>query len=492
MSFGTTYLTSSTIERDIDISSGPRQPSHQRTCSGSAFNEMFLAPKLESDTRDFYMDENNRDLAPSDAYMVDSPVGSMDPAAQRHGGMKQPRDRMRLNRILNGSSSSSPEEGMYPQQHPEGGDQYNNYSYPENAQPTQPFQPFPPSVSMPVSTFPSPMAVPVATLPTLATMSSSMSPSTSFSTMSQPNLIFDNVMPYSYNGSPYQNQTYPFKHAGNAKSMDPSFGADSNQSYSPQAQHYQHSPDPSGSPSVLSAFPPRMNSDPHNAPDSPPSSFYHGQQQAPSPYSIGSHSPTSNGYPPAYVTAGTPGYSSLTPTPPATPHYGFSHTPDGRYAGTSVPVYGDYFTLQSQPSPSGSRPNNRYLGSPSTPPTPTPSSTRARKTPYQPRAARTAELGAGTTPPPRRFQCHECEKAFPTKGELASHSRCHLKVPAFLCGICGRPFKRRTDYVRHVRNVHEEVGRYSCNQCGERFGRLDKLKRHDKRGCGADPEEDEK
>ncbi|KAH7056064.1 zinc finger protein, partial [Linnemannia elongata] len=71
-----------------------------------------------------------------------------------------------------------------------------------------------------------------------------------------------------------------------------------------------------------------------------------------------------------------------------------------------------------------------------------------------------------------------CEKAFPTKGELASHSRCHLKVPAFLCGICGRPFKRRTDYVRHVRNVHEEVGRYSCNQCGERFGRLDKLKRH--------------
>ncbi|KAH7053547.1 zinc finger protein, partial [Linnemannia elongata] len=71
-----------------------------------------------------------------------------------------------------------------------------------------------------------------------------------------------------------------------------------------------------------------------------------------------------------------------------------------------------------------------------------------------------------------------CEKAFPTKGELASHSRCHLTVPAFMCGICGRPFKRRTDYVRHVRNVHEEVGRYSCTQCGERFGRLDKLKRH--------------
>ncbi|KAG0313891.1 hypothetical protein BGZ99_008519 [Dissophora globulifera] len=464
---------------------------------------MFLAPKLESDPRDFYVDDNSRDLAPSDAgaYMVDHPMG-MD-GAQRHAvGAKQPRDRMRLNRILNGSSSSSSEE-MYQQQqqqqqpHPENSEQqYNNYSYPDNTQQQQQqqFQSFHPAVgTMPVSTFPSPMAVPVATLPTLATMSSSMSPSTSFSTMSQPNLIFDNVMHYQYNGgAPYQNQGYPFKHAGNAKSMDPStFSADSNQGYSPQTQHYQHSPDPAGSPSVLSTFPQRMNSDGHNAPDSPPSSFYHGQHQAPSPYSIGSHSPTSNGsYPPAYVATG-PGYSSLTPTPPATPHYGFSHTPDGRYAGTSMPVYGDYFTLQSQQSPAGARPGNRYLGSPSTPPTPTPST--RRKTPYQPRAARTNELGAaGAAPAPRRFQCHECDKAFPTKGELASHSRCHLKVPAFLCGICGRPFKRRTDYVRHVRNVHEEVGRYSCSQCGERFGRLDKLKRHDKRGCGADPEDDDK
>ncbi|KAG0251147.1 hypothetical protein BG011_007809 [Mortierella polycephala] len=495
MSCGTTYLTPTTIDRNIDFANGPRQtlPAHQRTYSGSAYttDNMFMAPKLESEPRDFYMEDSssNRELASSadsGAYMVDHTMNPMDRHVTGPGGVKQPRDRMRLNRILNGSSPTS-EEGMYQQQqaHPEGGDQQQQYgSYPYQDQQQQQFQSF---QTLPVSTFPSPMAVPVATLPTMAAMSS---PTASFSPMSQPNLIFD--MPYSYNGAPYPQQTYPFKHAGNAKSMDPStFGADANQGYSPQPQHYQHSPDPSGSPSVLSAFPPRINSDGH--PDSPPQSFYHGQHQAPSPYSIGSHSPTSNGsYAPAYVTAGAQGYNSLTPTPPATPHYGFAHTPDGRYTGASVPVYGDYFTLQSQGSPAGARANNRYLGSPSTPPTPTPS-VRSRKTPYQPRAARTAELGAtGATPAPRRFQCHECEKAFPTKGELASHSRCHLKVPAFLCGICGRPFKRRTDYVRHVRNVHEEVGRYSCSQCGERFGRLDKLKRHDKRGCGADPEDDDK
>ncbi|GJJ72529.1 hypothetical protein EMPS_04887 [Entomortierella parvispora] len=462
---------------------------------------MILAPKLESsDPRDFYVDDNNRDLASSEsgAYMIDQHMAAgMD---NRGPGAKQPRDRMQLNRILNGSSSSS-EEGMYQQQQQqqyEGSEQqpYHNYQYQDNAQSSQHQQFYPSVGAMPVSSFPSPMAVPVATLPTMAAMSSSMSPSTSFSTMSQPNLIFDNGMSYSYNGASYPQQSYPFKHAGNAKSMDPStFGAESSQGYSPQTHHYQHSPDPSGSPSVLSAFPQRMNSigdhHAHGAPDSPPQPFYHGQNQAPSPYSIGSHSPTSNGsYPPAYVAAGPHGYNSLTPTPPATPHYGFSHTPDGRYPG-SVPVYGDYFTLQSQQSPSGARQSNRYMGSPSTPPTPTPST--RRKTPYQPKAARSAELGtSGASPAPRRFPCHECEKSFPTKGELASHSRCHLKVPAFLCGICGRPFKRRTDYVRHVRNVHEEVGRYSCSQCGERFGRLDKLKRHDKRGCGADPEDDDK
>ncbi|KAG0055360.1 hypothetical protein BGZ83_008880 [Gryganskiella cystojenkinii] len=464
---------------------------------------MILAPKLESsDPRDFYMDDNSRELVSSESgsYMVDMENSQQGP------GAKQPRDRMQLNRILNGSSSSSSEENIYQQQQQqqqpqpqqqqqysdEGDHQYHNYQYNSQHPQHQQFQ-YPCVGAMPVSSFPSPMAVPVTTLPTMTTMSSSMSPSTSFSTMSQSNIIFDNGMSYPYSGTSYPHQSYPFKHAGNAKSMDPStFGAESSQGYSSQTHHYQHSPDPSDSPSVLSAFPQRMNSlgdhHGHGAPGSPPQPFYHGQRQAPSPYSIGSHSPTTSGYPSAYVSAGAHGYSSLTPTPPATPQYGFSHTPDGRYAG---PAYGDYFTLQSQQSPSGARPNGRYMGSPSTPPTPTPST--RRKTPYQPKASRTTDLGApGAAPVPRRFPCHECEKAFPTKGELASHSRCHLKVPAFLCGICGRPFKRRTDYVRHVRNVHEEVGRYSCSQCGERFGRLDKLKRHDKRGCGADPEDDDK
>jgi len=277
-------------------------------------------------------------------------------------------------------------------------------------------------------------------------------------------------MPYSYNIPQYQTQAYPFKHAGNA--------ADSAQAHSPQAHYSSQSPDPSGSPTALTSFPQRaMNSlvdHQYAVSDSPPSSFYHGQHQMPSPYSVGSHSPISNG---PYSTYGTPEIAnSFTPTPPTTPHYGFSNTADGRYPGGAVPLYGDNFAMQSHAAPRSNR-------------TPT---FRARKNPYESRAARSSEQGvSGVAPPPRRFQCPECDKAFPTKGELASHSRCHLKVPAFLCGICGRPFKRRTDYVRHVRNVHEEVGRYGCAQCGERFGRLDKLKRHDKRGCGADKEDDE-
>ncbi|KAF8951993.1 hypothetical protein CPC16_003602 [Podila verticillata] len=456
MSFSTTYLTPTSIERDLELT---RATTHQRS-SGSIYTEdMYLAQKMESDPREFYVDEN-RDLAhESGTYMMDAEPGA-----------KQPRDRMRLNRILNNGTQVAEE---YPQQEPQDGAEYQGYPYQDNS--IQSFQP----VGMPVSTFSSsmPVPVPVPSLPTMTTVASSMSPSTSFA-MAPPGVIFDGVMPYSYDGQ--YPQTYPFKHAGNAKSMDhPTFAVDAAPGYSPQGHHYQHSPDPS-SPSVMSAFPQRVDHS-HGTPDSPPS-FYQGQYHAHSPYSIGSHSPTA-GYPP-YVASNAPGYNSLTPTPPATPHYGLAHTPDGRY-GPSVPMYGDYFNMTTAPM-AGPRSNNRYLGTPSTPPTPTP--TRARKAPYQ----RSAKTDLAGNPAPRRFQCNECEKAFPTKGELASHSRCHLKVPAFLCGICGRPFKRRTDYVRHVRNVHEEVGRYSCAQCGERFGRLDKLKRHDKRGCGADPEDDDK
>ncbi|KAG0203334.1 hypothetical protein BGX28_004363 [Mortierella sp. GBA30] len=477
MSFGTTYFTPAPLGREIDFGApGSRQSFHQRTCSGGAYSEeMFMVPKLGSDPRDFYV-EDGKDIASAEtgAYLhVDRAVP----------GAKQPRDRMRLNRILNGSS-----EQQQQQQQPDASEQYQGYPYQENSPTLQSFQGS--AGPLPVSTFPlspvaslSPMTpsdgspVPTGMAPTLATMSSPMSPMTSFSTMSQPNLIFDEVVPYSYNIPQYNAQAYPFKHAGNAKPLEqPAFAAQSNQAHSPQAHQYSsQSPDPSGSPTVLASYPPQrplssLVDHQYSIPDSPPSSFY----QMPSPYSIGSSSPISSGpYSSAYTAPDNA--NAFTPTPPATPHYAFTHAADPRYTAGQVPMYGDHFTFHSQTAPRSNRPPTF----------------RARKTPYEPRAPR-AEAGAtGVAPAPRRFQCHECEKAFPTKGELASHSRCHLKVPAFLCGICGRPFKRRTDYVRHVRNVHEEVGRYGCAQCGERFGRLDKLKRHDKRGCGNDKDDDE-
>ncbi|KAG0272730.1 hypothetical protein BGZ95_011490 [Linnemannia exigua] len=461
MSFGTTYFAPTPLGRD-----------------------MFMVPKLESDPREFYVDDEKDLTAHDGAYL------HVERAAP---GAKQPLDRMRLNRILNGSSTE--QQGYYHDHSP------TMQSFHSAAGP------------IPVSTFPvspvaslSPMTsssdgspVPAGMAPTLATMSSPLSPMTSFPTMSQPTLMFDDVMPYSYNIPQYHTQAYPFKHAGNAKPMDSSAfgtengsnngnnGSNNNQSHSPQTHHYSsQESDHSDSPTVLSAFPPTraMNSlvdhSSYSMPDSPPyssQSFYHnGQNQIPSPYSVGSHSPISNG--PYFTAYGTP--SNFTPTPPTTPPYGYSHTADGsRYPGGPMPMYADHhFSMPttSQPAARANRPSGARGG---------------RKAPYEPRAARTSADGSatGVTPAPRRFQCHECEKAFPTKGELASHSRCHLTVPAFMCGICGRPFKRRTDYVRHVRNVHEEVGRYSCAQCGERFGRLDKLKRHDKHGCGNDIKE---
>ncbi|KAF9322508.1 hypothetical protein BG006_002337 [Podila minutissima] len=429
MSFSATCFTPTPIGRE---------GFHQRSCSGSAYSEeMFM--KIAAEPRDLYQD---RDLSPdSDAYLHVDRAG------------KPPRDRMRLQGILNGSS----EEAMSPHMHQENiNPDYRHYpSYQDSPESFQ---------SMPVGSL---SMSPYTTMPMSGPLTSP--PMTSFPTMGQPN--FDESMSYSYN----YHQGYSFKHAGNAKAMDVA-SVESSQEH----HHYQYSPEYSSSPPVLASLPQRtMNSlvdHPYTVSESPPASFYHGQSY------FHPHSPISNGsYTNGYGAPGTPGSATFTPTPPATPHYGITHGHDGRYG--PIPGYGDQFTLQSQPVPR----SNRYAGSPSSPTTS--NAPRPRKT-YAPRAPKTSDSN-GSSPAPRRFQCNECEKAFPTKGELASHARCHLKVPAFLCGICGRPFKRRTDYVRHVRNVHEEVGRYSCAQCGERFGRLDKLKRHDKRGCGNDKDDDE-
>ncbi|GJJ67720.1 hypothetical protein EMPS_00066 [Entomortierella parvispora] len=451
-------------------------------------------------------------------------------------GAKQPQDRMRLKRILNNSNGS--QEQIHGQDSCDGSSPHHHHQYYQD-QASPAFQTFHSSAttgSVPVSTFPvspvaslSPMTpsdgspVPAGMAPTLATM-------TPFPGMNQSNLIFEEAtMPYSYNMGSYNNgaaQAYSFnnKHAGHVRAMDqPEYGAESQQEYN--GHHYNHnntssqSPDPStgSSPTVLSSYPQQQQQQqqramtnslvdhPYPVSGSPPSTFYgqhaHFQPSTGGSYSVGSQSPDfSNGYyNSAAAVAAVYGTDTFSPTPPTTPHYGFTYTMDGRYPGAtgSVPMMYDHsntgFTLQSQPPAprTGSTSSKRSSAAAAR--------AAARKNnPYEPRGSKSSDSmsigsngGVSAPAPTRRFQCHECEKAFPTKGELASHSRCHLKVPAFLCGICGRPFKRRTDYVRHVRNVHEEVGRYGCAQCGERFGRLDKLKRHDKRGCGNDDHDDD-
>ncbi|KAG0046721.1 hypothetical protein BGZ90_008096, partial [Linnemannia elongata] len=381
MSFGTAYFAPAPLGRD-----------------------MFMVPKLESDPREFYVDDE-KDLTAQD--------GSYLHVERAAPGAKQPLDRMRLNRILNGEQQQH-QQGDHAHHHQDGADQYQQqqqgYPYHDHSPTMQSFHSS--AGAIPVSTFPvspvaslSPMTsssdgspVPAGMAPTLATMSSPLSPMTSFPTMSQPTLMFDEVMPYSYNIPQYHTtQAYPFKHAGNAKPMDsPAFGTEAgnnsnnnSQGHSPQTHHYssQESDHSDSSPTVLSAFPPTraMNSlvdhSSYSMPDSPPyssSSFYHnGQNQIPSPYSVGSHSPISNG---------------------------------------PMPMYADHhFSM-----PTSQQPTNARASRPS-------GGRGGRKAPYEPRAARTSEGNAnGVTPAPRRFQCHECEKAFPTKGELASHSRCHL------------------------------------------------------------------
>ncbi|KAG0043634.1 hypothetical protein BGZ83_011192 [Gryganskiella cystojenkinii] len=427
------------------------------------------------------------------AYFAPPPIGSdlnlhADPkdfyGSDNQSGVKH-HGRMRLNRILNNSASdqSHHEEQHLHQQHQESEDHYQSHTYQGHSSTFQSLHS--PVNPVQVSTFPvSPVAslsprTPLAGSPVPTGMPTNLATMSTFSGVNQPNMALGETMPYSYPMPQYDsnNQTYTLKHAGHVRSMaQVEYGSEPTPSYASEGHHYYYnnssqSPDPSGgsSPTAFSSYHQQYSvMAEHSYPFSnpPANGYYHTQHYPPSPYGTEHHSPYSNSsYSTSYtVPEAQHGYS---PTPPATPLYAV----DNHYAAGASPTYRPQADV-SQPGPRTKRAT----------------SGRVRGVPTGSKTSKSVERTPTSTSAQRRFQCHECEKAFPTKGELASHSRCHLKVPAFLCGVCGRPFKRRTDYVRHVRNVHEEVGRYSCAQCGERFGRLDKLKRHDRQGCGNDKE----
>ncbi|XP_068112191.1 gastrula zinc finger protein XlCGF53.1-like [Hyperolius riggenbachi] len=71
-------------------------------------------------------------------------------------------------------------------------------------------------------------------------------------------------------------------------------------------------------------------------------------------------------------------------------------------------------------------------------------------------------------PMPRRiYSCPECNKLFPTNGDMLRHQRLHKKKK-LTCNQCGKIFPYKSHLIRH-QSVHTGDRAFVCSECGENF-----------------------
>ena len=56
------------------------------------------------------------------------------------------------------------------------------------------------------------------------------------------------------------------------------------------------------------------------------------------------------------------------------------------------------------------------------------------------------------------FQCHFCDKSFPTSSALNQHVfSVHEGKRPFKCDICDQKFKRKTHLKSHLKSIHKDT-----------------------------------
>ena len=75
------------------------------------------------------------------------------------------------------------------------------------------------------------------------------------------------------------------------------------------------------------------------------------------------------------------------------------------------------------------------------------------------------------------------QKVFTQPDNLKQHKQIHFKEKKHQCFKCDKTFHRRSNLLRHKRQVHEKraaAREYKCNTCGERFHNLAPFRAHQK------------
>uniref|UniRef100_G3N875 C2H2-type domain-containing protein n=1 Tax=Gasterosteus aculeatus TaxID=69293 RepID=G3N875_GASAC len=85
--------------------------------------------------------------------------------------------------------------------------------------------------------------------------------------------------------------------------------------------------------------------------------------------------------------------------------------------------------------------------------------------------------GDEAPPPDGVLACSVCGKRLKSEALLAAHARIHSGNKPHRCGICLRAFQRATCLKQHHLRIHDDRP-YGCDFCSRSFRRLSHLKRH--------------
>lgn len=85
------------------------------------------------------------------------------------------------------------------------------------------------------------------------------------------------------------------------------------------------------------------------------------------------------------------------------------------------------------------------------------------------------------------FSCRSCTKTFTSQLQLVHHRRkSHATERSFICGICGKSFKKQIHVRNHLR-THTGERPFQCSDCGKTFSSLANLMRHNLIHSGVRP-----